>query len=245
MSYITNLPVNGTFDVPAYFGQTGLLWKNGHKGIDIWKGSKDLYSICDGKVTVVGWDENGWGRYVSIQPEGFPRIRCILCHFEKDSVKVKKGQKVTRTTVLGTMGTTGNSTGVHVHIEIRVTDKNGKNAKSVNPAEYMGIKNEKATGLNSADYKTTQEKSNAIFQKMINDYDGVKAQPAKPVVKDLYKVKIVKINNLNVRSGPSALYKKTGTVALGKTYTVVEVKNKWGKLKEVNGWVNLAYTQKI
>lgn len=242
MSYITNLPINGKFDVPAYFGQKGSLWKDGHKGIDIAHSDLDLYSICDGVVKVIGWDADGWGRYVSIQPEGFPRIRCILCHFVKDSVKVKKGQKVTRKTLLGTMGTTGNSTGVHVHIEIRVTDKNGKNAKSVDPSKYLGIKNKIADDLNSADYKTTEEKSNAIFQQMINDYDGVKAQP---VVKNLYKVKIVKINKLNVRSGPSALYRKLKTINSGDVYTVIEVKNKWVKLKEVNGWVNSAYTQKI
>ena len=239
-SWITNLPVNGTFDVPAYFGQKGDMWANGHKGIDICDSSRDLYSICDGKVTVVGWDPNGWGRYVSIQPEGFPRIRCILCHFVKDGVNVKVGQKVTRTTVLGTMGTTGNSSGIHVHVEIRVTDKNGKNAKSVNPAEYMGIKNEKANNLNASDYKTTVEASNAIFQKMINDYDGVKAQPT-----TLYNVKIVKINNLNVRTGPSSLYKKKGTVPAGGKYSVIEKKNNWVRLKEVDGWVNAAYTQKI
>ena len=239
-SWITNLPVNGKFDVPAYFGQTGSMWKNGHKGIDISDSSRDLMSICDGKVTVVGWDPDGWGRYVSIQPEGFPRIRCILCHFVKDSVNVKVGQKVTRTAVLGTMGTTGNSSGIHVHVEIRVTDKNGKNAKSVNPAEYLGIKNEKANDLNAEDYKTTAEKSNAIFQKMVDDYDGVKITPA-----IMYKVKIVKINNLNVRTGPSSLYKKKGTVPAGGKYSVIEKKNNWVKLREVDGWVNAAYTQKV
>ena len=239
-SWITNLPVNGKFDVPAIFGQEGPMWANGHKGIDISDSSRDLYSICDGKVTVVGWDPDGWGRYVSIQPEGFPRIRCILCHFVKDSVNVKVGQKVTRTTVLGTMGTTGNSSGIHVHVEIRVTDKNGKNAKSVNPAEYMGIKNEKANDLNAEDYKTTVEKSNAIFQKMVDDYDGVKTTPA-----IMYKVKIVKINKLNVRTGPSSLYKKKGTVPAGSKYSVIEEKNKWVKLREVDGWVNAAYTQKV
>ena len=175
MSYITNLPVNNTFNVTAYFGQQGKYWANGHKGIDI-TGNRTLYPICDGKVTVVGWDANGWGRYVSIQPDGFPRIRCILCHMVKDSVKVKAGQNVTRTTELGIMGTTGNSSGVHVHVEIRVTDKNGKNAKSVDPSEYMGIANEVARGLKDTDYKTTVEKSNAIFKSMIDDYDKDTAQ---------------------------------------------------------------------
>ena len=52
---------------------------------------------------MVGFDEGGWGRYISIKPEGFERIRIIFCHLVKDSVKVKKGDKVSRKTVLGTM----------------------------------------------------------------------------------------------------------------------------------------------
>lgn len=165
-SWITNLPTNGSFNVTAIFGQKGPMWKTFHKGVDI-TGDKNLYSICDGVVKVVGWDPDGWGRYVSIQPNGFPRMRFILCHMVKDSVKVKVGQKVKRTTVLGTMGTTGNSSGVHVHVEMRIDNE------STDLTPYMGIKNEKATGLQAADYKTTVEKSNEILQEMQDKKDGV------------------------------------------------------------------------
>lgn len=167
MSYITNLPVNNTFNVTAYFGQENKsLWPNGHKGIDI-TGDKTLYSICDGVVTYAGWDD-GWGYYVSVKPNGFDRIRFILCHMVKGSIKVKKGDKVSRTTVLGTMGATGNVTGVHVHVECRIDNV------AVDPTPYLKIENKKATGLKATDYKTTVEESNKILQQMLKDFDGVK-----------------------------------------------------------------------
>ena len=171
MSYITNLPVNNIFNVTSYFGQQNAsLWKNGHKGIDI-TGDKTLYSICDGTVTYQGYD-NGWGYYVSVMPNGFERVRFILCHMVKGSIKVKKGDKVTRTTVLGTMGSTGNSTGVHVHVECRIDNV------AVDPTPYLKIKNEKVTGLNAINYKTTQEESNSILQQMQDAKDGKVSAPS-------------------------------------------------------------------
>lgn len=170
MSYITNLPVNGTFSVPAYFGQQGDLWKNGHKGIDI-IGDRTLYSVCDGVVTYQGYDKDGWGYYVSVMPNGFERIRFILCHMVKGSIKVKKGDKVSRTTVLGSMGTTGNSTGVHVHVECRIDNT------AVDPTPYLKIANKKANDLKDTDYKTTAEESAKILQQMLDKFDG-KSKPA-------------------------------------------------------------------
>lgn len=165
MAYITNLPVNNVFNVTAYYGQENKnLWVNGHKGIDV-TGERMLYSICDGVVTYAGYD-NGWGYYVSVKPDGFDRVRFIICHLVKGSVKVKKGSRVTRTTTIGTMGMTGNATGVHAHIECRIDNV------AVDPTPYLKIKNEKAIGLNALDYKTTVEESNAIIQKMIDKFDG-------------------------------------------------------------------------
>ena len=166
MSYITNLPVNNTFNVTAYFGQEGNYWKDGHKGIDI-TGEKTLYSVCDGEVTYTGYDKNGWGYYVSVKPNGFDRIRFILCHMVKGSIKVKKGDKVSRMTVLGTMGSTGNSNGVHVHVECRIDNT------AVDPTPYLKVANKKATGLKDTDYKTTAEESAKILQQMLDNFDGV------------------------------------------------------------------------
>ena len=173
MGYITNLPANGTFNVTAYFGQQNKkYWANGHKGIDITAADRNLYAICDGKVTAVGYDADGWGHYVSVMPNGFERIRFILCHMVKGSIKVKKGDKVSRTHVLGTMGSTGNSSGVHVHVECRIDNT------AVDPTPYLGIENEKATCLKDTDFKTSFDKSNEILQQMLDKFDG-KSAPAK------------------------------------------------------------------
>lgn len=167
MAYITNLPVNGRFNVTAYFGQQNTsLWANGHKGIDI-TGDKTLYSVCEGTVTYVGYDKNGWGQYVSVKPDGYDRIRFILCHMAKGSQKVRKGDHVGRKTVLGTMGATGNVTGVHVHVECRIDNT------AVDPTPYLGISNAKASGLMSIDYITTPEESNEVLASMLRNFDGV------------------------------------------------------------------------
>ncbi len=165
-SYTTNIPVNNVFNVTAVFGQSGSMWKNGHKGVDITAQDKTLYSICDGEVTVVGWDKDGWGRYVSIRPNGFERIRIILCHLVKDSVKVKVGDKVTRLSKIGTMGTTGNSSGVHVHVEMRVDNT------PVDPTPYMLIANKKASGLKDTDYKFAPDNQSAALTAILNAFDG-------------------------------------------------------------------------
>ncbi len=170
-SYVTNLPVNGKFNVTAIFGQQGSYWANGHKGIDITAAQRTLYPICDGVVTVVGWDQNGWGRYVSIKPTGFERIRFITCHMVENSVKVKKGDTVSRTTALGTMGTSGNSSGVHVHIEMRIDNK------SVDPTPYMLIANKKATGLSDTDYKFDASCQKAALEAMLAAFDKNETTP--------------------------------------------------------------------
>lgn len=165
-SYTTNLPVNGKFNVTAIFGQQGSYWKNGHKGIDLTASDKRIYSACDGEVTVVGFDKNGWGRYVSIKPDGFDRVRFILCHLVDNSVKVKKGDKVSRLSHIGTMGTTGNSSGVHLHVEMRIDNK------SVDPSTYLLISNKKQSGLSGADFKFEAKSQKTFLSALLAEFDG-------------------------------------------------------------------------
>lgn len=167
--YVTNLPVNGDFNITATFGQTGKYWSTYHKGIDIIAAKKDIYSVCDGEVTVVGWDENGWGRYVSVKPRGFDRIRIIVCHLVKDSVKVKKGDSVNRLTRLGTMGNTGNSSGMHVHIEMRIDNT------PVCPSDYLLIPNKKCTGLKSTNFKFDATCQKSALTALLQSFDKKKS----------------------------------------------------------------------
>lgn len=142
---MTNLPITGTFNITATYGQQGKYWANGHKGLDITCANRSIYSTCDGTVRVVGYDTNGWGQYVSIgDAEG---RRHIFCHLEKGSVKVVQGQRVSRSTIVGTMGNTGNSTGTHLHYQLNDASNN-----PVDPTPYLGVPNKKGK-YNSEDFR--------------------------------------------------------------------------------------------
>lgn len=87
-----------------------------HNGVDL--GSKygsAIRATAPGVVTYAGWRSN-YGRIVEID-----HGRGIVTRYGHMSrVDVKKGQKVTLRTPLGTVGTSGRSTGAHVHYEILV-----------------------------------------------------------------------------------------------------------------------------
>ena len=199
-SYTTNLPVNGKFNITAIFGQQGSYWKNGHKGIDLTAADKRIYSVCDGEVKVVGFDKNGWGRYVSIMPEGFSRVRFILCHMVENSVNVKKGDKVSRLTHIGTMGTTGNSSGVHLHVEMRIDNK------SVDPSAYLLISNKKQSGLLDTDFKFDAKSQKAFLTAILSEFDGKTATASADA--SAQKIKELEAEILSLRNQNTDLQKK-------------------------------------
>lgn len=199
-SYTTNLPVNGKFNITAIFGQQGSYWENGHKGIDLTAADKKIYSVCDGEVMVVGFDKNGWGRYVSIMPEGFSRIRFILCHMVENSVKVKKGQKVSRLSHIGTMGNTGNSSGVHLHVEMRIDNQ------SVDPSAYLLIPNKKLAGLSGADFKFDYKSQKTFLTAILSEFDGKTATASADA--SAQKIKELEAEILSLRNQNTDLQKK-------------------------------------
>lgn len=99
--------------------QRYLAW---HKGIDIANKSGGAILAADsGKVVVAGWLDNaGYGNRVMIDHgNGY---QTLYAHLSKISVAV--GQTVKRGDVLGTMGSTGRSTGTHLHFEVRTAGGN-------------------------------------------------------------------------------------------------------------------------
>ena len=82
-----------------------------------------------GTVTVAGWlDSSGYGNRVIIDHgNGYTTLYAHM-----SSTYVSAGQKVAKGEVLGVMGSTGRSTGVHVHLEIR------KNGVAQNPLAILG-----------------------------------------------------------------------------------------------------------
>jgi len=98
-----------------------------HKGVDFaGKDGSDIVSVGSGVVTWSG-DRYGYGLMVEVSHGGGLVTR--YAHAKDILVKlgdiVKKGQTIAR------MGSTGRSTGPHVHFEVR------KNGKAVDPARYV------------------------------------------------------------------------------------------------------------
>lgn len=86
-----------------------------HNGIDLASPlGTSIVSATNGKVTQAGY-HSGFGNYVYIENNG---IRFIYAHL-KDKAIITVGQDVVKGQVIGYMGTTGFSTGVHLHFEIR------------------------------------------------------------------------------------------------------------------------------
>lgn len=100
-----------------------------HKATDYGTYRKKIkqYAIEDGIVTWTGLISGG--KTVKIK---YPRINKEFLHLHLDKIKVKKGQKVNKNTVLGTTGMTGIATGIHLHLQI----KDLRTKKIINPEKY-------------------------------------------------------------------------------------------------------------
>lgn len=87
-----------------------------HAGIDIAaKSGTNIYSAFDGIVFEADYDE--WnGNYLKIKHDN--NIMTVYCHCE--NLNVKKGQKIRAGEVIATVGSTGSSTGPHLHFELRI-----------------------------------------------------------------------------------------------------------------------------
>ncbi len=85
-----------------------------HNGVDYGTHGLKLpqYAIEDGVVKNVGISD-GLGNYVYVE---YQRINKIFLHAHLDKINVKKGQAVNNNSIIGTTGTTGQSTGVHLHL---------------------------------------------------------------------------------------------------------------------------------
>lgn len=95
-------------------------FKSWHKAIDIANRDGGAILAADsGTVVVAGWPDNsGYGNRVMIDHgNGY---RTLYAHLSKISVVI--GQTVKRGNVIGQMGSTGRSTGNHLHFEIRMTN---------------------------------------------------------------------------------------------------------------------------
>ena len=126
-----------------------------HRGLDIaTSGSKPVYSILDGIVHSLGFD-NSQGNWIIIKDDnsssptfGYATLFMHLANVPDVSQgnKVLKGQKV------GDEGTTGSSTGIHLHVEMQDLNRWGNSwhwsynkSDYLDPTAFMGIDNIEGT----------------------------------------------------------------------------------------------------
>lgn len=112
-------PLNGT--VTSEFGEREVIsegMSSNHKGIDIAanKGTK-IKSAITGQVEEAS-SNSQYGNFVKIKKDD---VLTVYAHC--DTLKVSKGDKVKKGDVIATVGSTGNSTGPHLHFEIRLSNR--------------------------------------------------------------------------------------------------------------------------
>ena len=90
-----------------------------HRGIDIsCPTGTPVYAGADGIVEIAGWNDS-YGYYVVISHgSGYTTL-----YAHNSLLKVKKGQRVKRGEVISSSGSTGNSSGPHLHLEISINGK--------------------------------------------------------------------------------------------------------------------------
>lgn len=108
----------------------GLRWNGSdfHPGIDIANDmGTPILATADGVVRIAGWNDGGYGNMVDIDHGNGIMTR----YGHAMQVAVTAGQHVRRGQVIAYMGSTGFSTGPHVHYEVRI------NGQAVNPSAYL------------------------------------------------------------------------------------------------------------
>lgn len=122
---VRNHEINSPFGLRRLPGQAA----RNHEGVDIaapW--GTGVYAAAEGSVLRTGYDPAGYGRFVEVRhPNGMTTLYGHLSRLD-----VASGDTVEAGARIGLVGSTGRSTGPHLHFEVRRGDR------QVNPVKVMG-----------------------------------------------------------------------------------------------------------
>ena len=116
-------PTTSTLITSSY----GYRWSSFHTGVDIgasW--GSDVYASMSGVVVCSSWQGN-YGYYIQIQHDS----QIVTCYAHNSELLVSVGDYVEQGDIIAKSGSTGNSTGPHLHFEIKINDS------FVNPLNYL------------------------------------------------------------------------------------------------------------
>jgi murein DD-endopeptidase MepM/ murein hydrolase activator NlpD len=126
--------------IPGVVGEGNFMWPTSgtitqkyswyHPAVDIANHSgPTVVASQGGTVVAAGWNAGGYGNYVIIDHgNGY---QTLYGHMFNNSIVVKAGDRVTQGQKLGLMGSTGRSTGTHLHFEIKF------NGATLNPLSRL------------------------------------------------------------------------------------------------------------
>ena len=185
--------------------------RSNHNGVDLvrkdGKPNEPILAPEAGKILAARKSNHptgGYGYYVKMQ--GKSGVVHLMAHMVRNSLKVKKGDVVEQGDVLGLMGTTGNSTGVHLHWEVRVK------GKFTDPIAWMGKNGEPELPSN---FHAWVKKLNANSARAY-----IKNAPRGSKVRVRHNG--VSVFNKTIRSGDDKL-EKTVDIEVGRNRITVEV----------------------
>ncbi len=100
-----------------------------HKGVDIAAPiGTSVFVACEGEVIRTGYDAGGYGRFIEVRhPNG---MSTLYAHLSR--VDVASGDRLGSGERIGLVGTTGRSTGPHLHFEVR------RDHAQINPVSVLG-----------------------------------------------------------------------------------------------------------
>ena len=121
-------PAGGRFIWPTTFVYISTYFSWWHPGIDLPNpAAPPIHAAAAGTVTYAGWDNTGYGNLVIIDHGNGYTTR----YAHQSHILVTVGQQVAQGQTIGVMGSTGRSTGTHLHFEIRY------NGVAINPLSIL------------------------------------------------------------------------------------------------------------
>ena len=131
-------PLHGNYPITQIFGENAAVYAKyglpGHNGVD-WGCPlyTPVYAAADGTVIRIDYDKDGYGNFIKLQHDGY-----ITLYAHLSQPKVNLNDKVISGQFIGQSGTTGNSTGPHLHFELRIIgQENNGWYGAVDPMPYL------------------------------------------------------------------------------------------------------------
>lgn len=122
-------PVYGAVLTQKFRPKKKVPYRRRHQGIDLAAHrNTPIYAIDHGVVTYLGSRKRGYGRLIVLTHMN-GKYKSYYAHLNR--YKVKLGDVVKKGDMIGLMGNTGRSTGVHLHFEIR------RNKVALNPLDFL------------------------------------------------------------------------------------------------------------